>query len=267
MAKFFVSYSRSVKDEVRKVIDLLIAGGHEVWWDGDIPVMADWWATILDKIEWCEVFIFVASEKSVASPYCLEELKYASDRQRPILAFVLEDPAALSLPSALPKRGQWLLYDGNPAQMLKQINHAYDEIEWALHKDVKVRRPPEPLTGGQSLANQFQSARQMANNKQFEEAKAKFGNIKRLDYDEWGTECDEWLGLLNSYAPVMDLVDDESTLTRARTGWALHKRKYGSKFDPHGIEQKLRTHPSLLPWVAAVVMIIIVVAAIIILPN
>ena len=69
MARIFVSYSRSVKDEVRKVIDLLVASGHEVWWDADIPVMADWWASILDKLEWCEVFIFVASEKSVQSAY------------------------------------------------------------------------------------------------------------------------------------------------------------------------------------------------------
>ncbi|QPC84549.1 TIR domain-containing protein [Phototrophicus methaneseepsis] len=247
MAKFFVSYSRSVKDEVRNVIDLLTASGHEIWWDEDIPSMADWWATILDKIEWCEVFIFVASEKSVQSAYCLAELKYASDRQRPILPFILDDPATLTLPSALPSRGQWLLYNGNPAQMLTQINTAYNSINWALHRDIKVRRPSEPLTGGKSLAKQFQAARQLANDKKFEEAISGFANIKHLDYGEWGTECDEWLGRLNSYVSVMDLVDDESTLTRARTSWAMHSRQYGKEFDPHGIEQKLRRVPSTKP--------------------
>ena len=241
MASFFVSYSRSVKDEVRKVIDLLIASGHEVWWDGDIPIMADWWATILDKIEWCEVFIFIASEKSVQSAYCLAELKYASDRQRPILPFMLEDTGTLSLPSALPPRGQWLLYDGNPAQMLTQINNAYQNINWELHHDIHVHRPPEPLTGGESLAKQFQIARQLANERRFDDAKARFANVKRLDYVEWGMECDEWLGRLNSYAPIVELVDDESTLPRARREWAIHSRQYGNEFDPHDIEDKLRT--------------------------
>lgn len=261
MAKFFVSYSRSVKDEVRKVIDLLIASGHEVWWDADIPVMADWWATILEQIEWCEVFIFVASEKSVQSPYCLAELKYARDRQRPILPFMLEDPAVLTLPPALPSRGQWLPYTGDPAQMLTQINTACENVQWALHRDIKVHRPSEPLTGGKSLAKQFQAARQLANEKQFEEAKDAFANIKQVDYGEWGTECDEWLGRLNSYVSVIELMDDESTLARARTEWAMHRRYYGNAFDPHNIEPKLRGMPSPkahLPYVAIIIVGIVI---------
>ncbi len=240
MAKFFVSYSRSVKDEVHKVIDLLIASGHDVWWDGDIPVMADWWATILEKIEWCDVFIFVASLKSVESPYCLAELKYASDRQRPILPFMLEGPAILSLPPTLPSRGQWLLYNGDAAQMLTQINDAYHNINWELHKDIPVRRPAEPMTGGKSLARQFQEARQLANSKEFDTARVLFANIKRLDYGEWGIECDEWLVRLSSYEGVMDLVDADLTLPRARTAWTLHIRKHGREFDPHEIGSKLR---------------------------
>jgi hypothetical protein len=39
--KFFVSYSRSVKNEVGAVVKLLRAAGHEAWWDGDIPTIAD----------------------------------------------------------------------------------------------------------------------------------------------------------------------------------------------------------------------------------
>jgi hypothetical protein len=80
--KFFISYSRSVKEEVRKVVDLLKAADQDVWWDADIPKMSDWWATILDNIEWCEVFIFVVSEKSVQSMYCLEELRTNSEGTR-----------------------------------------------------------------------------------------------------------------------------------------------------------------------------------------
>ncbi len=56
--KYFISYSRSVKDDLKPIVELLRAAKHDVWWDADIPEMADWWSTILDKIEWCQVFIF-----------------------------------------------------------------------------------------------------------------------------------------------------------------------------------------------------------------
>ncbi len=144
MTQFFISYSRSVKEEIRQVIELLDASGHDVWWDADIPIMADWWATILDRIEWCDVLIFVASKRSVESTYCLTELRYARDRQRPIIPFILDHPDDMDLPSELPARGQWLIYTGDPAQILKQINLAIDTINWERHQDIDVRRPPEP---------------------------------------------------------------------------------------------------------------------------
>jgi hypothetical protein len=91
MTRIFVSYSRSVKTEVGEIVRLLKASGHDVWWDGNIPPIADWWATICEHVEGCEIFIFFISEKSVQSPYCLAELKYAIDRNRPIFPFIIDD--------------------------------------------------------------------------------------------------------------------------------------------------------------------------------
>jgi Tol biopolymer transport system component len=267
MARFFVSYSRSVKDEVQKVVDLLRASGHDVWWDGDIPIMADWWATILDKIEWCEVFIFVTSEKSVESPYCIAELKYANNRQRPILPFMLEDPTQLTLPPQLPTRNQWLMYDGNPANMLGQINTAYHLIEWHKHNDAPIRRPPEPNKGGVSLAKQYQNARQYALDMQFEKARDLLGNIKRLDYGEWGADCDEWLRRIGSYEPLAELVDSDATRDKAQHDWDSHVRQFGNDFDPYQIEQKLKARnitPKLpiVPIIATIIVIGFIVVTI-----
>jgi len=262
MARFFVSYSRSVKDEVGKVIDLLRANGHEVWWDGDIPIMADWWATILDRIEWCEVFIFVTSEKSVESPYCIAELQYANERGRPILPFMLENPATLKLPSELPHRSQWLMYDGDPANMLGQINTAYNLIDWRQYTDINTPRPPEPNKGGVSLAKQYQDARQFAFEMEFEKAKSLLRNIKRLDYGEWGQDCDKWLGIISAYTPLIELVQHESTYDKAQRDWQDFVRQYGNEFDPYQIEQKLKTRGSTrkLPivWIVVTVIVIIV---------
>lgn len=240
MARFFVSYSRSVKNEVQKVVDLLRASGHDVWWDGDIPIMADWWATILKNIEWCEVFIFVTSEKSVVSPYCIAELDYANERGRPILPFILDDATTYELPSELPHRSQWLVYDGNPANMLGQINTAYNLIDWNSHNNIPARRPPEPNKGGVSLAKQYQEARQFAIDMEFDKAKQLLRDIKHLDYGEWGSYCDEWLERLNTYEPIMDLVDHDSTKVKARRDWQSYTSTFGKDFDPYDIEQKLQ---------------------------
>lgn len=259
MAKFFISYSRSVKDEISKVVDLLRASGHEVWWDDDIPTIADWWATILKHIEWCEVFIFVTSEKSVQSAYCLAELIYARDRQRPILPFMLDDKPAYVLPTELPRRNQWLLYNGDPVRMLEQINVSYNNIDWNLHKDMDTHRPPEPMTGGKTIAKQYQEARRLANDKKFEESKRIFRNIKTLDYDEWGRDCDEWLNRLTKYASIVELEGDRTTFERARREWKVYVREYGNEFDPHGIKTKLTLeHPSkLIPQFYRIIVIIL----------
>ncbi len=269
MARFFVSYSRSDKAEVSKVVALLSASGHEVWWDSDIPVIDDWWRAILTHIEWCEVFIFVASEKSLQSDYCLAELKYANDRQRPILPFILEDPSTLHFPASLPHRNQWLIYDGDPARMLSAINAAYKNIEWHLHKNLDVPRPPEPSKGGKSLAQLFQSARRLANNQQFEEAKHLFQDIKKIDYEQWGTDCDEWLAKLVNYEQIVELVQDASTLEHAQQAWQKYVRSYGDDFDPYPVKllvSKRHSPRNQRIAIALVGVAVIVVIALVALP-
>lgn len=261
MAKFFVSYSRSDKDEVSKVVALLSAAGHEVWWDNDIPVLDDWWRAILTHIEWCEVFIFVASEKSLQSDYCLAELKYANERQRPILPFILqEDPSTLNFPATLPHRNQWLIYDGDSARMLSGINAAYKNIAWHLHKDLDAPRPSEPKKGGKSLAQLYQAARRFANDQQFEEAKRLFQDIKRIDFEEWGADCDQWLARLINYEQIVDLVKDLSTLNHARQAWQKYVRTYGDEFDPYPIKSVVvKARPSKNRRIAIVLISIGVV--------
>jgi hypothetical protein len=242
MARFFISYSRSIKDDVHKIINLLRASGHEVWWDGDIPIMADWWATILDHIEWCDIFIFIASEKSVESPYCLAELRYANERGRLILPLIWESPDTFSLPAELPHRNQWLIFDGDPVTMLGQINTAYGLIDGNYPQDIEAQRPPEPNTGETSIIKQYQGAFQLAYAMDFEQAKRILRNLKRLDPKGWGQDCNKWLAQINAYAPLVELIDHESTYERASQGWLAYVRQYGLEFDPYQIEDKIRQY-------------------------
>lgn len=241
MTKIFISYSRSVKQEVGKVVDLLRAAGHEVWWDGDIPIIADWWATILDNIEWCEVFVFVVSEKSVQSAYCLAELKYGTDRNRPILPFVIDDHSAYTIPPQVtPMRNQWFEYDGDPARMLRQIISASGKIQWSHHPDMPAPRPPEPNTGSGSLIKQFQQAVSLAEDGHFDEAIKRFRSVASLDFKEWGKECQAWIVRLQLYALIAELADHKSTLIRAFKKWDEYLETYDAIFDPLNVRVKLR---------------------------
>jgi hypothetical protein len=240
--KFFISYSRSVKEDVRAVIELLRKTGHEVWWDADIPVIADWWATILDNIEWCDVFIFIVSEKSVQSPYCLAELKYATERKRPILPFLIDDHTRYTLPPEVtPMRNQWLKYDGIPANMLAEIIRSCSLIQWEKFQDRPFARPLEPNTGSSTLVKQFQQANDLAKAGHFDEAKKRLSNIASIDNKKWGQRCENWIRRLNLYAEIVELAEHEATLEFARESWQDYLAlKDGLDFDPFDIAAKVK---------------------------
>ena len=238
--KLFISYSRSVKPEVGKIVALLRAAGHEVWWDGDIPEIADWWATILEHIEWGEVFVYVVSEKSVQSAYCLAELRYATDRNRPILPFVIDDHKHYTIPPEVtPMRNQWFLYDGDPARTLERIIAACGKIKWSDYRDMPTPRPPEPNTGSTSLTKQFQEAVSLAEDGHFDEAIKRFRNLASLDYNEWGEDCQQWVTRLQLYKEIAELADHTATLARARKRWDDYRQTYAADFDPLGVVAKL----------------------------
>src|SRR5688500_14919424 len=134
--KFFVSYSRSVQEPVRAIITSLRDDGEEVWWDQDLRAGQDWWATILDNIEQCQVCLFFVSEKSVQSPYCMEELRYALARNRLVLPYVMDGPIAYTLPSEIMKsRIQFETYEGTPEHIRERIRLTCGGVRWDQYKD------------------------------------------------------------------------------------------------------------------------------------
>ncbi|MDQ7026241.1 MAG: SUMF1/EgtB/PvdO family nonheme iron enzyme [Anaerolineae bacterium] len=257
--KLFISYSRSMRQDVQAVIGLLKKAGHKVWWDGDIPVIADWWATILDKIEWCNVFIFVVSEKAVQSPYCLEELKYATECHRPILPLLLDDHTHYKLPPEVtPMRQQWLEYDGKPENMLAEITRSCNEIDWKQVTDMakSVRRPAEPNTGSGSVTRRFQQAINLAKEGHFEETKKRLRDIASLDKKRWKKVCEAWIQRINLYAGIVELADDEVTLSMAQEDWQKYLELSDDlTFDPFDIAAKV-TQNATKPIVATVATIV-----------
>jgi len=229
-----------MKTQVAAIIKLLRAAGHDVWWDGDIPTIADWWATILENVERSEVLLFMVSEKSVKSPYCLDELRYAIKLNRPVLPFILDDHTKYSIPPEFGRR-QWYIYDGDPANMLQQIIQDCGKISWEQHSPRRAPRPPEPNSGSGTLTKQFQQAVTLAEAGQFEEALRRFSNVLSLDYAEWGVDCQLWIERIDRYQEIADLADHKSTLVRARAKQddLIQKDSEAGNFDPLLVYSKL----------------------------
>lgn len=85
--RIFVSYSRVDRPFVNDIIPLLrrVYGDTNVWFDDNLEGGQIWWDEILDQIAKCDIFMYLLSDKSVSSPYCLAELAEAQRLRKSIL--------------------------------------------------------------------------------------------------------------------------------------------------------------------------------------
>lgn len=87
----FISYKHADTEKASKIAAKLRASGLQVWIDSEIRANEDWRKEIADAINSSLCILFVASELSVASKYCREELLYASSRGKPVITANTED--------------------------------------------------------------------------------------------------------------------------------------------------------------------------------
>lgn len=86
--KIFISYARVDKPFCMDFVNTLTA--HDVWYDQRLYAGQDWWKEILRRLEWCDLFIYLLSKESIASPYCRKELDIARKLDREILPVLID---------------------------------------------------------------------------------------------------------------------------------------------------------------------------------
>ena len=91
--RIFVSYARVDKPVCHQVAQLLNI--HEVWFDQRLYAGQNWWREILDRLNWCEVFIYLLSPESVSSTYCRREFQIAVASNKAILPVLIDDKTPL----------------------------------------------------------------------------------------------------------------------------------------------------------------------------
>lgn len=91
--KIFTSYARVDKPVCIQIVNTLSA--HEVWYDQRLYAGQHWWREILRRLEWCDVFIYLISNESLASQYCQKELEIAYKFEKIILPVLIDKNASL----------------------------------------------------------------------------------------------------------------------------------------------------------------------------
>jgi TIR domain-containing protein len=89
--RLFVSHSTQDNAWCRELVAALKAAGYDIWYDEQgLTGGAVWIETLQREVQARDVFVFVLTPDSWASPWCQEELRLALSTQRTILPVMLK---------------------------------------------------------------------------------------------------------------------------------------------------------------------------------
>lgn len=108
----FISFAKEDKSIVSRIEQIVRHGGGRGWqFVYDLYGARDWVTEIQYKIDRCEVFLFVITEYSLKSEWCLKELQHAALSYKPIVTVVLNSD--ITIPHPL-NTIQYVLFDESP---------------------------------------------------------------------------------------------------------------------------------------------------------
>ena len=81
----FICYAHDERDTVVEQIDWLRSQGFTVWFDEAIEAGSRWSDDLARAVEGCSTFLYFLSPRSVSSRYCLDEVHFALECNRPIV--------------------------------------------------------------------------------------------------------------------------------------------------------------------------------------
>ncbi|MCZ6502089.1 MAG: TIR domain-containing protein, partial [Gammaproteobacteria bacterium] len=120
--------------------------GFEVWYDQRIKPGTRWNDELAQAIEDCAAFLFFASENSVTSEVCLDEINFALERQKPLQVVMIEEirlPPGLEL--RLGTRQHILKSERGQASYEEMLVRALGAHQFHVSKETKERLPAEKL--------------------------------------------------------------------------------------------------------------------------
>ena len=144
---FFVSYAHEDSGRVLPELDWLKVQNYSLWYDIEIRPGTTWADELAAAIDGSTFVLFYVSEKSITSTHCLNEISYALDAGKPVLAVYLEQvdlQGGLRLSMSRTQAVlQWQLKQDEYRTQLRQAvdNLAYEVAISATHTGVLAHGP------------------------------------------------------------------------------------------------------------------------------
>ncbi len=144
--KLFISYSHDDEKYVKELARLLEKyGKHSVWMDEDLKGGEHWWSRILDEIEGTTCVIAVLSPSSRDSKYCIAELSYAHELNKPILPLIHKRFDLHDLPDYLQQIHNVDIIDIPESKALEHCDDSLSNILSEIEKGKYQPPNPKPL--------------------------------------------------------------------------------------------------------------------------
>ncbi len=224
---------------------------HEILGENENVSADDWWLTTLDNIEACECFVFVMTDKSLASIYCNSELDYALALNQPILPLVLN---ASSYPSKL--NGRLTEYkthiDGAVLDdVLSKIAEPLRKIETNLtdYPLIIPHRPPWPTpeaTKEEQLLEVLGLAEESAVENNYPLAEKLYQQVIDADPTGLGVATSKRLAEVQiqreryrDYLTIVQMAKLPVLRKRAQAAASGYVHKYGNDYDPNRVLVRL----------------------------
>src|SRR5258708_290534 len=99
MPRIFISYSHADTLITERLSSLLrtMYGYDSVWYDERLHLGKQWWAEIVSQIDACDIFIFLLSNESLTSKFCIEEYNHAIGQRKHIIPIVIRQKTVITI--------------------------------------------------------------------------------------------------------------------------------------------------------------------------
>ena len=143
----FLSYAHADKELANYVVDYLQGYNFNVWFDDGIHTGTPWEKVIADKIKNpnCWIMVFLATQNSLDSEWCANELRYAKGKRKRFINVVIGNP---TFPDEfeLSYDGYQFLYEKNFPNREAMLEKLNSELIWHQMNPDKPTDTPKDTT-------------------------------------------------------------------------------------------------------------------------
>ncbi len=138
--QIFVSYARVDKPYCVQIVEML--DFHDVWYDQRLYAGQKWWKEILNRLEWCDGFVYLISRDSLDSEYCQREFEIAQSLGKHIFPLII-DPE-VTLPETISHIQSADLSKGLTTETVRDLLRAIYIAEQSTWRQHAIETPPAP---------------------------------------------------------------------------------------------------------------------------